>query len=155
MIEFLIGFPFALAGLWLTYAGVQEYRSQRRVLAGTVAVDARVVETGIEERQRSPADDGAYFVPHVRYQYEFEGETYESEQVYPTRTRVGYPYRDPVREIVTRYEGRASVTAHVDPAQPDVAFLEVEGMNNPLLFATFGASLTLLTGVYALVLSFA
>ncbi|WP_439026222.1 DUF3592 domain-containing protein [Haloarchaeobius sp. DT45] len=154
MIEVLLGFPFALVGLWLTYAGLQEYRSQRATLAGRTAVDADVLDATVEERQRSTGGD-SYFVPVVRYRYEVGGETYESERVYPVTTRVGYPYPDPARELVTRYEDQTSVTAYVDPQNPDSAFLEVEGMRYPLLFATFGASLTLLTGVYAVVLSLA
>ncbi|WP_435318193.1 DUF3592 domain-containing protein [Haloarchaeobius sp. TZWSO28] len=153
MIEVLLGFPFALVGLWLAYAGVQEYRSQRAMLAGRKRVPAQVTGATVEERQHDGG--GTYFVPVVSYRYELDGETYESDRVLPPEARTGYPYSDPAWDVVSRYEDETTVAAYVDPAAPSVAFLEPDGMRRPLLFAGFGVALTVLTGLYAIALALA
>ena len=80
----------------------------------------------------------------VEYSYQYDGTEYTSDQLFPGSISPTYDTRSEAESIRDRYETNETVTAYVDPAAPDEAFLERQTTNGPFLFAGFGGLVVLL-----------
>lgn len=136
------GTLMALVGLGFLAWAVTHHRTQTRLLTETRRTQGVVEETGVR------CGDGSYH-PQVRYRYEFEGETYESDGIYPansspTESSSAAVYR--TFEDLGIEEG-ARTTVFVNPDHPDDGFLVAERTTHRnALFAVVGAGLVCLGG---------
>jgi hypothetical protein len=96
-------------------------RSRRWSGGGTVPVEATVLASGVRHDYHPL---GSIYYPEIDYRYEIDGRRYVSDRVF----RSGADARGRrdarwARQVVSDYAPGARVTARVDPARPDRAFL--------------------------------
>ena len=127
-----------LAGAWT----VQQ--DERERLENAVEHEGTVLSTGIDREEtvdrRDPDNDGQYeseereveFVPSVRYRYTYQGETYESDSVYPL-SRPGFDSRGGAENFTSRYPEGETVTVYVNGEAPSESFLVRQESGGPLL----------------------
>lgn len=99
-------------------------------------MQAEVVEIGVSEHEeRVDIEDGGTttrtrYAPQIRFEYEFDGETYTAGNVNPPAGGVDaiprYGSESAAREALAEYTKGKTVTAYVDPQTPDEGFLERE-----------------------------
>lgn len=139
-VTFVIGLSIVLllAGGGMLAYGFSEYQTQSEVLADVEEVDATIIEsdfqldeaTGQTTGERDdfadrPEDDRRYAL-HVVFEYEYEGQQYESSNFDAAGAIPTYDDRSEAREALEDYAEGDRVTAYVPPDDPDEAFLEDE-----------------------------
>ena len=115
-----------------------DYTVQSRAMSDAVAVDAAVSDTEILRD-----DDGRnqiQYVPDVVYTYQYRGETYTSDNVFPgiSDSNRGYYDRSKAESIIDSYEPGTTVQAYVMPDTPNNAFLVKEQGSGPLWGIGYG-----------------
>jgi len=100
------------------------------------------------------SQSGVEYRPNIRYRYSFDGKTYTSDNVYPTGGRK-FGNAVGAENFVDQYPEGETVTAHVNPSNPDRAFLVANHSWLPILLLlgfggliTFGAGARLAHRVY-------
>jgi hypothetical protein len=132
-------------GLVMLYVGLGEAVAQRRALRSAVPVEATVVSSGVRESRSSDTDhrplrdnSTSSFLPEVKFRYAVGGKAYESDLLRPTVIVRGYASREGAAEAVRPFAVGSAVTAWVDPAAPERAFLIRESSVGPVVFIILG-----------------
>ncbi|WP_247010640.1 DUF3592 domain-containing protein [Halorientalis litorea] len=112
---YLLAFAVALVG-----AGGYSYVQQGQAVDDAVAVEATVDSAQVERIDSRRSID---YEPEIEYTYEYQGETYTSEQVFPGPTIRTYSDRSEAQSVVRSYEPGTTVQAYVRPSAPSNAFL--------------------------------
>lgn len=79
---------------------------------------------------------GWHYVPTVRYHYEFNGKSYESDVVCSRTTPI--TSKSVADAFMQKYGPGASAECHVDPDDPDIAMLELPNRDGSMRTAKFG-----------------
>jgi hypothetical protein len=112
----LLAVLFAVGGLILLGLGGYVLYTQYTAIQTAETVNATIESATLE------AKAGSKFAPAVTYSYEYEGEQYRNDVLYPgivTQETSG----DRAFEISHEYEQGDRITAYVDPEDPAEAFL--------------------------------
>ena len=112
---YLLVLAVALVG-----AGGYSYVQQGQAVGDAVTVQATVDNARVE---RLDAGRGIDYEPEIEYTYEYRGETYTSEEVFPGPTIRTYSDRSNAQSVVRSYEPGTTVQAYVRPSDPSNAFL--------------------------------
>lgn len=139
---------FGGGGLVLLYVGVTQYFQQKRLLANATRVDAEIIESKVFTSTSGGVGDKPLrdsrtttHRPDVRFRYEWQGKTWESDLLRPTIIVRSYGSEDSAAEELKPFPVGARVAAWVDPAMPDKAFLLAESSGTPVGFMVIGALL--------------
>jgi hypothetical protein len=81
---------------------------------------------------------GVDYQPEIEYTYEYRGETYTSEQVFPGPTIRTYSDRSNAQAVVRSHEPGTTVRAYVRPSDPGTAFLIKERTPWPVRAVALG-----------------
>lgn len=142
IIVFLIfgGFGFAML-----YVGVTQFFRQRRLLSRARPVSATILKSEVFSSKSADTDarldrntSTTTYRPDVRFRYEVNGQTYESELLYPNIIAVTYASRESAAAALAPYPLDAKVPAFVDPSLPDQAYLIAEAGSGPMVFIIIG-----------------
>jgi hypothetical protein len=125
-----------LVGVGLTGYGVYDNTQQSNALEDAVEVNATITDVGTERVDLK-------FVPHVEYTYEYRGQSYTGTNLYASDLVTPFEQRSGAEAAVEEYERGATVTAYVDPADPDDAFLEHRSSTGPSTTTGVGALLAI------------
>jgi hypothetical protein len=132
-------------GLVLLYVGVTQLVMQRRLLARARRVDAVIVHSEVFSSTTRDTDPSVTrntstttHRPDVRFRYEVHGSNYESDLLYPTIIVQSYASRESAAEALAPFPLNARVSAYVDPAAPDKAYLIATAGKGPLVFIILG-----------------
>lgn len=139
------GLLFLLLGLAVTGYGGYDHLQQRQRIDAADRVDATVLETGVEA-DSSRSGTGVEHYPFVRFEYTHRGETYTSDEVFPSTVRASYDTESAARDVLDEYDAGSTVTAYVPPNSPDDAFLENERSNAPFVAIGVGLFAVLVGG---------
>jgi hypothetical protein len=131
------GLLFLLLGLALTGYGGYDYLQQQQRIDTAERVDAAVIETGVEADSQGSSTSVDYY-PSVRFEYTYRGETYTSDNVFPSTVRASYDTESAARDAIDEYDPDSTVTAYVPPDSPGDAFLENEQSNAPFIAVGIG-----------------
>nr|WP_305882745.1 DUF3592 domain-containing protein [Haloplanus ruber] len=112
---YLLVLAVALIGV-----GGYSYVQQGQAINNAVTVQATVDSAQVERIDSRRSID---YEPEIEYTYEYQGETYTSEQVFPGPTIRTYSDRSNAQSIVQSYEPGTTVQAYVRPSAPGNAFL--------------------------------
>ncbi|WP_248903652.1 DUF3592 domain-containing protein [Halocatena marina] len=123
-----------LFGLALFTLGGYDYVQQSAAIDDAVSVEATIVESSIVQ----PEDSSEYEV-RVAYRYYYQGTEYKSNKLFPSDISQLYESRSKAESVIASYEPDTTVTAYVDPAAPNEAFLERQTTQDPLIFMLIGA----------------
>lgn len=104
----------------LTGGGGYSYVQQGQAVSDAVTVQATVDSAQVERIDSRRSID---YEPEIEYTYEYQGETYTSEQVFPGPTIRTYSDRSKAQSVVRSYELGTTVQAYVRPSAPSNAFL--------------------------------
>ncbi|MFC3959222.1 DUF3592 domain-containing protein [Halovivax cerinus] len=128
---------FLGAGIWAVGSAHATYT--QATMDEPVAVEATVHHVGVAEDVMYLDNGGTrqLYYPDVHYTYSYEGETYTSESVY-RGTDVSMDTRSQARAVVSEYDAGEAVTATIDGADPDTAYLIDE--YSPTMEYLLGAS---------------
>lgn len=137
------GFLALLLGLAVTGYGAYDYQQQQGALEDAVAVDATIVEAGVEARSGS-SNPGAEYRPTVTFEYRYDGENYTSHSVFPSETTPNYDTRSAAASVLDGYEAGDTATAYVDPGSPSEAFLIDRQSRGPVIAIAIGGVVALL-----------
>ena len=112
---YLLVLAVALVG-----AGGYGYVQQGQAVDDAVTVQATVDSARVERIDSRRSID---YEPEIEYTYEYQGETYTGEQVFPGPTIRTYSDRSSAESVVLSYEPGTTVRAYVRPSAPSDAFL--------------------------------
>jgi len=126
-----------MIGLAATGYGAYDYTQQSNAVEDAVEVDAAIAELDVESTSSGSSTDVSYR-PTVRFTYEYDGTTYESTNVFPSAISPNYDTESAARSVIEEYDVDESATAHVDPSDPDGAFLKDRTSNAPLVAIAVG-----------------
>jgi hypothetical protein len=145
MAQIIVFLIFGGFGLVMLYVGVTQYFRQRRLLHRAQPVNATILKSEVFSSKSADTDsrlqrDNSTTThrPEVRFRYEVNGQTYESELLYPNIIVVGYASRESAAEALAAYPVNAKVRAFVDPSLPDQAYLIAEAGAGPVVFIIIG-----------------
>ncbi|ELZ51516.1 hypothetical protein C464_00674 [Halorubrum coriense DSM 10284] len=134
-----------LVGLAATGYGAYDYTQQSNAVADAVTVDAEITDLAVESTSSGSSTDVDYR-PVVRFTYEYEGTAYASTNVFPASISPTYDTESAARSVIEGYAVGDPATAHVDPADPDGAFLTDRTSNAPLVAVAVGVAFVLVGG---------
>ncbi len=142
-IALVAGLVALAIGAGLLYYGQSAAEAEEQALENAVEIEVEILETDIETRQRTTSSDEAtrretVYRPTVRYAYEFEGEQYESTNVYPQGGFQEYSERSQAESKLSEYREGTVVTGYVDPNDPGEAFLIREKSGAPQIMMIVG-----------------
>jgi hypothetical protein len=125
--------------------GIREAHAQARLMRNAVEVDATIVSSevrrdssGGQMTRSGTRPRTTIYVPEVRFRFELDGRTFDGERLFPAPRSGDQTWAS---RLVGKYPADRAVTAWVDPARPDAAFLEREWVLGPyaaILAAAFG-----------------
>ncbi|WP_080510804.1 DUF3592 domain-containing protein [Halorubrum californiense] len=133
-------------GLGIAGYGGYDYVQQTDAVNNPVAVETAVVET---ELSRSEGRRFYYRV-RVEHTYEYQGDEYTSNQIFPGSTKPIYTVRDDAAQILEPYEPNTTTTAYVAPDSPSRGFLKRQTTFAPFKFIGLGGFITVLTTLHAI-----
>ncbi|EMA09855.1 Protein of unknown function [Haloarcula vallismortis] len=125
--------------------GGYDYVQQSQAVDNAVAVQATITDARVD---RMEGGRGVDYEPEIRYTYQYRGETYTSEQVFPSTGVRTYSDRSRAESVVESYQPGATTRAYVSPADPNDAFLIRERTPWPLRAIAIGGFLSVI-GVLA------
>ncbi|EMA12297.1 DUF3592 domain-containing protein [Haloarcula marismortui] len=125
--------------------GGYDYVQQSQAVDNAVAVQATITDSSVD---RMDGGRGIDYEPEIQYTYKYQGETYTSEQVFPSTGIRTYSDRSKAESVVESYEPGTTARAYVSPADPDDAFLIRERTPFPLRAIAVGGFLSVI-GVLA------
>lgn len=137
-------------GLGVTGYGAYDYVQQSDAIRNAVEVDTTITDVGVETTSARSGNAQVKYEPHVEFTYEYQGESYTGTNVFPATIAPEYEQRSNAESVIDEYEEGMTVTAYVDPTNPDGAFLKNKTSNTPLLAAGIGAVISLLAAASAL-----
>lgn len=121
--------PFALLGGWLLNATM--FKSLKEFISAQKwqSVTGRItVSKAVGERQLK---GGVIYYPHVEYEYQVGGQTYENKRIQPGSSREGIRHEETVQNNVTReYPAGKEVRVYYNPNNPAESAVK---KSNPLL----------------------
>jgi hypothetical protein len=136
---------FAAFGLVMLGVGAREWLLQRRTLAAAQPVAATITKSEVFSSRSADTDRSVQrntststYRPDVTFEYELGGVRYTSDLLRPSVIVTGYASHEAAAELLAPYPIGARVTAHVDPAHPERAFLDVTPTSAPMVFIVVG-----------------
>lgn len=119
-------------------AGGYSYAQQGQAVDTAVTVQATVDTARVAQ---SDSGRGVDYEPEIEYTYQYRGETYTSEQVFPGPTIRTYSDRSKAQSVVRSYEPGTTVRAYVRPSAPGDAYLIRERTPWPVRASAIGGVL--------------
>jgi hypothetical protein len=148
MARIIVTLIFGGFGAFMFFYGLRQFLLQRRLLRNAVPITAVITQSEVFSSRSSDTDarplrDSSTTThrPDVRFRYEVNGRSYESDLMYPNSIVVTYASRESAAEALAPYPPGATVRAMVDPGMPDKAFLVAQPGAGPKVFMIVGAVL--------------
>lgn len=127
--------------------GAYDYAESTSAVRDSVQVDATITETGIETTATSgSASRDVELRPTVAFTYTYEEKAYTGNRIFPGSGAPAYDTESAARDVIAGYEANTTVTAYVDPANPDEAFLKNQVSNRPVVLVGIGLVMALFGG---------
>lgn len=148
MAQIIVFLIFGGFGFVMLYVGVTQYFRQKRLLRRAVPVRATILKSEVFSSTSADTDprlqrstSTTTHRPEVRFRYEVNGATHESDLLRPNIIVTGYASREAAAAVLAPYPVGAEVSAWVDPETPDAGFLEAEAGAGPVVFMIIGVVL--------------
>jgi hypothetical protein len=102
-------------------------------------VEATVLESEVDRVRAGSGDvSDQEYRPVVEFEYTYEGESYTSDERFPSSLDQSYGSRSKAESAIEEYEEGETVTAYVDPDSPGRGFLENKRSMTPYVAGLFG-----------------
>ncbi len=137
----------AVVALGTVAFGGYDYLQQTEAVEDAVAVEATVIEAGVE---RVDVRRGVEYEPRIEFRYEYGGATYTSDSLGPSSFSRSYQSRSAAESAIGEYPPGSTVTAYVDPDAPSEGFLERDpSLRGPVIVLLLGGGGLLVVGLDA------
>jgi hypothetical protein len=136
--QLFIFLVFGGAGLALLYVGATQWRLQHRLLSHARPVAARILESEVHTVPAADEDDYPSHHPEIRFRYQIDGRTHESDRLRPSIIGHGDGSAEDVAALLRPFPKGASVVAYVDPQHPTHGFLIPQASPGPAVFTALG-----------------
>ena len=148
----VMGLVLVLLGAGLAYYGYGAAQAEERALENAVEIDVEIEATDIELRERDVSNDDdstreteTVYRPTVSFTYEYEGQEYQSNNIYPGGgTFQEYPDRSTAEAQIDDFQVGSTMTGYVDPDDPGEAFLIKESSGSPQMIMVIGGLFALM-----------
>lgn len=127
----VVGCLFLVATLFFGWANLQSALRQWQAHYEFVPVLATVLRSGVESSAAGASTKGSSWRPAVTYQYAFGSSQHEQSQVFYMGN--GWSDRAAVEDWLNNYDEGRTVTAYVNPADPQEAVLDNTAPDNRFL----------------------
>lgn len=145
---------FGGLGVMLIYVGITQFFLQRRIAANARPVEVEIIRSDISESTTHDSDPSASrststttWSPNVAFRYSVNAETYESSLLRPDIIGTSFASQEAAAEEIAAFPLGAKVSAWVDEAHPDKAFLILEKGAGPIVFMLVGPLALLAAGL--------
>jgi len=123
--------PFVIVALVFVYIWLRGRRASS-ITKSWPTTTGRVLYSQVEWRHSSGRSGGAYY-PSVVYEYQINGQTYQSNTIHPGM-EVGYGgFRSKVDQTVAKYPAGGMVEVFYNPENPAQAVLEHSATGNSIM----------------------
>lgn len=123
-IPLLVGLIFLGGAVGFGYHAFTTDETAEQRLANAKEVNATVLQNDVRREPNSnEAGNIADFRVDIQFEYTYDGERYRSDLLYPTASEVKFDREEDALTIADAHEEGETVTAYLDPAHPDEAFL--------------------------------
>ncbi|MFC7056891.1 DUF3592 domain-containing protein [Halovenus salina] len=119
---FLVVLALVVVGGGLATVGWVDYARTNEIVASAEETEVTVLESSLSE-SGGPAEDRSYTVTIV-YEYEVDGQTYQSSSVRPGLSDRSYSQRRRAQTLADKYPVGERRTGYVHPNEPDQSYLE-------------------------------
>jgi hypothetical protein len=126
-------------GISLLGFGGYDYVQQSQAVNNAVPVQATITDAHVD---RMDGGRGIDYEPEIQYTYRYQGETYTSDQVFPSTGVRTYSDRSRAESVVGAYEPGTTAGAYVSPDDPGDAYLIRERTPLPLRAIAVGGFLS-------------
>ncbi len=134
-----------LVGLAIFTYGGYDYVQQSTAVDDAVPIEATIVDSSTSQSEGR----GIAYNVHVSFTYTCQGTEYTSNQLFPGNLSPQYETRSKAQSVIATYDSGTTVTAYVDPAAPNEAFLERRTTQSPLIVLAFAGVILLWTALDA------
>ena len=100
--------------------GVRNHRKQKRAIANSTTVQGTVTGIDVEEDSYS---EGTTYRPQLEYEYEYLGESYTGDDLYPGTLDSGYNTEKKAREVLDEFTEGGPISLYVDTDDPSRSFV--------------------------------
>ncbi len=138
MTQWFVFLVFGGLGGMLLFVGATQWRLQHRLMRHAQPVTARIVRAELHSSQPRDDEDTVTHRAEVRFRYQCQGRSYESDLMHPTVIVQGHGSRSAAEDELRAYPPGATVVAYVDPAHPDKGFLKPQASVGPMVFTVLG-----------------
>jgi len=114
----------AAFGYFIVWVANRNVKRQQRLIEESTPVDAVVTDSRVGTTTPEPNNSTNAKSAYVTFEYEYEGETYQSTHLQPGGTRFGSSSGNTARRRANRYDAGETVTAHVPESDPRMGFLK-------------------------------
>lgn len=148
-IPVVIGWMLVFAGGLLILGGLYEYYTRKRDIGNSERTNATVLSSEVAEHS------GVYwrttYKPSIEFEYTYRGQKHTSDVLYPSMLdeNTGYDWAE---SVVKDYPEGETVTAYVNPENPDGAFLKKRSERGKVMLAVLELIGFLLVGIGAMIL---
>jgi hypothetical protein len=120
--------PLALSafGYLIVWLAGRNTKRQQRLITESTPVDAVIIDSVVDTT--TPGTDGTLHQKaksaYITFEYEYEGETYQSTHLRPGGTQFGSSRAGTAKRRASKYDPGDNVTAYVPKSDPRLGFLE-------------------------------
>ena len=125
------GIVFLGVALFFGWASLQSALRQWQAHYEFVPVLATVLQSGVESSATGASTKGSSWHPVVTYQYAYGSSLHEQNRIFYMGN--GWSDRAAVEDWLTNYDEGTTVTAYVNPADPQEAVLDITAPDNTFL----------------------
>lgn len=129
------GLPIAAIGGFFIFLGLGTMRDQARLHDTAITVPATIVSSEVRQSTTNTNSSSKLYWADIEFTYVYEGKVRSASKVRPLEE--GGTAAE-MRAIVDRYPHGMEVSAFVDPADPDTAFLERRWSQMPYVAVSTG-----------------
>lgn len=139
---------FLLISVGVMGYGAVDYVQSTNAVRDSVETEATITEVSVETVYSGTGSRSTVkFEPVVAFTYSYQGETYTGDDLFPGSVVPRYGTESAARDVIAAYEPETTTTVHVDPDNPETAFLKNRTSNRQLTFAGIGLVLTLVSAL--------
>jgi hypothetical protein len=130
-----------IAGIGLAIYGGYSLMQQDSALQNAEQINVTIESTGVDTVSQRR---GVEYKPTASFSYTYNGETYTSDNVYPSGIAQEFNSEDDALQIIEGYNTGETVIGNINPESPENAFLVDESSNTPYFMILIGIAMAVI-----------
>jgi hypothetical protein len=130
-----------LAGIGFAVYGGYSVMQQSSALQNAEEINVTVESTGVDSVSMRRGVDHR---PTASFNYTYDGESYTSNNVYPSGVGQDFNSEEDASEVIEGYEAGETVTGYINPESPENGFLINESSSSPYFMMLIGLAMAVI-----------